>query len=186
MLVPSHSNLRAPCEREVLSVTSEPLQFMLTNCDDSGGRTAPYAMFLQLVLDPSDIDNIGLGNPGGAAFLDLHYIAIGNPATGTRPSFNLWGVKKVPDVGDLKYKSPITLADTKNAIIIPLFNPDTGLQLIDFSAADPEIDETVEGNRIIHYSADQKVYCRGCETVFATLVVADTGFAGSLMGQFVN
>lgn len=186
MLVPSHSNLRAPCEREVLSVTSEPLQFMLTNCDDSGGRITPYAMFLDLVLDPSDIDNIGLGNPGGAAFLDLHYIMIGTAATGTRPSFKLWGVKKVPDVGDLKYKSPITLADTKHAIIIPLFNPDTGLQLIDFSAADPEIDETVGSNNIVQYSADQKVYCRGCDIVFATVVSADSDYAGALMGQFVN
>lgn len=189
MITPSHSSLRVACEREVLSVPSEPLQLLLPGCDDSTDRTTPISAFVDGVLSLTTTNMIGLTNPG-AAYLDLHYIIpdSDSPPVGARPSFYLWGAKKIPDKGDAKYAPgfDISATGTKGYVIVPLFNPDTGDRLVDFNTADPEINETVGSNTIAQYSNDQKVYCRGCDIIFATFVSDDTDYAGTLMGQFVN
>jgi hypothetical protein len=183
---------RGPSEIEARATIGTPFQRMSDTLASllASGFDGP-AVAYGFIASSQTSGLFVLENPG-LAYLDL--AIIGNAASAGENKIKVYGAIDIPggkrasEMQVEKQFDPGTnIAPTLGAMIVPLFDPDTGDQEITFSATADIIDTEVP---YYFTSGNNYVYCAGVNRVYA-LLTSGTGLDGSaddliLMGRFVG
>lgn len=192
---PSIFPVKGPSEIDARAVIGTPFQVMaqdLSLLDSLGG---PIAAYENIRADNTGI-LFALTNPG------LSYLDLAVFSDAALAGVNVVKAYGVIDIPGGKFNPPRveaqfdptkdqflvnfpSIAQMHGVLIVPLYDPDTGLQPVSFSATPDILDTTSVATKTYAVtSGNNYVYCAGVSRVFA--VRTSGGDSGVLMGRFVG